>query len=108
MKKLFNILVLFFALSNFSCERNVEEPFNCDTQISYSEDIRPIIDNNCMQCHNGEDNSIPDWSTYEEIFSKADKIQELTLKRIMPKEGSLTNNEIKAIYCWVEQGALQN
>ena len=106
-KSLLIISILLITLF-LSCKNNVEEVYDCAEVISYTQTIRPIIDNNCMECHNGEDNSIPNWTTYQEIKSYASKIQELTFERIMPKEGSLTSNEIETIYCWVEQGALNN
>jgi uncharacterized membrane protein len=109
MKTKFVLLTsLIWGLIIISCENNIEKEFDCFDQISYNQTIKVIIENNCLQCHNGDDNSIPDWRTYQEVSDYADKIQELTLSRVMPKEGSLTNEEIKAIYCWVEQGALNN
>ncbi len=102
------LLMVLSIVLLLSCKNNVEELYNCNDDISYIQTIRPIIDASCMECHNGDDSSIPDWTTYQEIKNYADRIQELTHARIMPEEGSLTDDEIKSIYCWVEQGALNN
>ena len=98
------ILILILAIS---CQNNVEEVVVCVDEISYTQTIRAIIDNNCMQCHDGSDN-LPNFDTYEVLSNNAQKVQELTTNRFMPKEGNLTNAEIEAIFCWVEQGALNN
>lgn len=94
-----------------SCEYNVEEEgiveVPCATDISFSATIRPIIDNNCIQCHNGTVHPF-DFRIFDIVHNNAPTIKELTQARIMPKEGSLTSEEIALIGCWVDNGALNN
>jgi len=93
-----------------SCENNVEEDLqeinDCDTNISFNEIIKPIINNNCLQCHNGS--QFPDLRNYESIRINANKIKEETQTRRMPLGGSLTTTQIEAIACWIDSGALNN
>jgi len=106
---LYTLIVLPLILF-MSCENNVEESLQeikeCDPNISFSTMIKPIIDNNCLQCHNG--NQFPDLRTYESIKINSDKIKEETQTRRMPIGGSLTITQIEAITCWVDGGALNN
>ena len=104
------ILIACQGILFLSCENNIEEELQeikeCDPNISFSKVIKPIIDNNCLQCHNG--NQFPDLRTYESIRINASKIKEETQSRRMPISSSLTTTEIEAIACWVDSGALNN
>lgn len=112
-RQLWTLLLLVTALS--SCEYNVEneEPFvdeNCEITVSYSATIRPLIDGKCMPCHNGDGTEplAPDLTTYDLVESISGVIKIVTQTGVMPKNGSLTDAEIAAIKCWVDQGALNN
>ena len=109
-KKFLPVLIICSVVLLMSCENNVEESFQeveaCDPNISFSTAIKPIIDNNCIQCHNG--NQFPDLRTYESIRVNASKIIEETQTRRMPIGGSLTIAQIEAIACWIDSGALNN
>ncbi|EAR02584.1 c-type cytochrome [Maribacter sp. HTCC2170] len=115
MKKIqlfITITALAFVLS--SCEYNVEnedvviDP--CETEVSYGNVIRPLIDSNCMPCHNGDGNTpfAPDLTNYNSVQGIASLIKDVTQSGRMPKNGSLTEVEKDAIKCWVDQGALNN
>lgn len=113
MKKNTLYLSLLFLLVLFaSCENNVEETMEdlavseCDPTTSFIEQIKPIIDSNCIQCHNGS--QFPDLRTYQSIKDNAAIIKGVTQTRRMPIGGSLTIAEIKAIACWIDNGSLNN
>lgn len=81
-------------------------------EVSYSQDIRPIIDANCQRsgCH-GSMAGIPDWSTYDAIKSKASLIKTRTSEKSMPPPSSgvsLNSDQIQLIADWVDQGAPNN
>ncbi|HET8860851.1 hypothetical protein [Marivirga sp.] len=80
------------------------------TSISFSNDIKPIIATNCAVsgCHNGSES--PNLSKDENIIQNASRIRSRTSNGTMPPAGrqDLTENEIQAIACWVEDGALNN
>ena len=111
--RLASMSILLIGLLLLSCEYNVENDdiqTECDSPVSYNTTIRPLIDSNCMPCHNGNGNEpfAPDLTTYARVAGVAGLIKEVTQSRQMPKEGSLTNAQIAAIKCWVDEGALNN
>lgn len=112
IKKIKQILTIITCITVISCERNVEEEVDlviddqCDPEISFSVSIKPIIDANCIACHGG--NRFPDLRTYEGISTNASRVRTQVVNRTMPQGGSLTNEQIELIRCWIENGALNN
>ena len=103
------LLLLTFA--TISCQNNVLETEEiqerCSEEVSFITTIKPIIDANCIQCHNG--NQFPDLRTYQGINQNAESVKNETSSRRMPLGGgTLTTEEIEAIFCWVENGAQNN
>ena len=76
--------------------------------ISYATSISPIIKKSCAinGCHNGS--QFPDFRVFKNIHDNASKIKEVTANGSMPRNGSLTQTEIKMIACWVDDGAPEN
>ena len=113
MRKIVFVVILGAQLS--SCEYNVESDNlqmvdTCENVVSYADFIRPLIDNNCMPCHNGDGTEpfAPNLTTYTAVESIASLIKDVTQSRRMPKDGTLTEAEIAAIGCWVDDGAQNN
>lgn len=112
-KKAFLLLLLVTSLS--SCLTNVDEeevidpgtPDPCAT-ITYAINIKPIIDNNCIQCHSTNGGQSPNLETYNAVSANATRVKSEVVSKEMPIGGSLTNEEIAAISCWVDNGALNN
>ncbi|GAA4271586.1 cytochrome c [Aquimarina gracilis] len=111
------LLPILIGIVFIACENNVEEDTTspdggsngnepCDTNISFTTSVKPIIDANCIACHNG--NQFPDLRTYQGIFDNAQNVRSQVVSRRMPLNGSLTNEEIELIRCWIENGALNN
>lgn len=91
-------------------------PGDCDVIVSYTLDIKPIIDASCITqigstiaCH---DNWIVSYSGVEYRINEIE--YECLAAKTMPKfpndQGidSLTNDELKALRCWIEQGYPDN
>jgi len=110
--KIKNTLLIMASLIAFtSCEYNVEEETIdevdiCNPTISFVNSIKPIIDNNCVSCHNG--GQFPDLRTFNGISNNAGIVKQQVVSRSMPLGGSLSNDEIELIRCWVENGAINN
>jgi len=97
----------------------VKDANNCtDTQmvtvaevqeVSYADQIRPIIDTNCQlsNCH-GDNISIPSFETYQDVQANASGIKFRTSGGTMPPSGPLPEAEVKLIADWVDQGAPNN
>ena len=108
------LLLLFFAacvnhdLNNLN-DRLDEEPFVCDPEISWSNDILPMMKTSCAiaGCHDGI--SRLDWTDYAEVKRYATTIKQRTKDRSMPFDGPpLPQEQIDLIACWVDLGARDN
>jgi hypothetical protein len=88
------------------CE--VTQPVRIRSGVKFSESIAPIIANSCAinDCHNGS--QFPDFRVFKNIKDNAHNIKELTRDGTMPQDGTLTQNEINLITCWVDDGAPEN
>ena len=77
--------------------------------VSYSNEIRPIIDTNCQisNCH-GAQQGIPSFATYADVQANANNIKFRTSSGSMPPVGPLPDAEVKLISDWVDQGAPNN
>ncbi len=116
MNQLFNIKkiasICFICTLLFSCENNVEEVTSQEQEIttnsvvSFSTNVRPIIDNNCIECHRG--NLFPDLRSLTIIQANSALIQSQVVTRRMPIGGSLSNQQIAEISDWIDNGALNN
>ena len=101
------LLGIFFA----SCTNHIEEmtepddPGNGET-FSFATDVKPIIDANCIQCHNGS--QFPDLRSFSAISANKTSVKGAVSSRRMPLGGSLTNAEINVIVSWIDSGALNN
>jgi len=88
------------------CE--VSQQIRINSGISFAASIAPIIENNCAvsDCHNGS--QFPDFRVLKNVRDNAAQIKALTGDRTMPQEGSLTQQQIDMIACWVDDGAREN
>ena len=84
----------------------VAVPGFCDT-ITYTEDIKPIIDVQCVDCHTKLSTSGYPLDSYELLVAKAKegKIQLRVIdQKNMPQAGPLPQNELDLISCWLNNG----
>jgi hypothetical protein len=90
------------------CESTYSQVVKSTT--SFAADIEPIIANSCavIGCHDGSNSSLPNYNNFSEIEGSAAMIRERTQSGNMPKTGSLTQEEIALIACWVDDGAIDN
>ena len=97
---------LITILDDVDCEFSQE--VQVMSGVSFSNTISPIISNNCVVpgCHSGT--QFPDFRNFDNIQDNAAQIKIRTGSLSMPQIGSLTQNEIDKIACWVEDGALNN
>ena len=84
------------------------QSINVKSGISFSGSILPIIQGSCAinGCHNGS--QFPDFRVFKNIQDNAARIKTQTTSRRMPLDGTLTQSQIDAIACWVDDGAPQN
>lgn len=79
------------------------------TIITYSQHIRPIMENRCFRCHsNNQDaiHSVPNLTTYESAYANRYKILEKVVTREeMPPRIPMFDEERELIKKWVKSGA---
>jgi hypothetical protein len=90
-----------------ACE--VQQTVNLQSGISFSASVAGIIQSNCAisGCH-VSGSQPPNLSTLTNIQSNAARIKSRTGNRSMPLGRTLTQSQINAIACWVDDGALNN
>lgn len=78
------------------------------SDTSWSSDILPIVETSCAKsgCHNGV--SRPDLRIYSNAKKFAAQMKSETKSKNMPREGTISQNQIDLIGCWVDDGALEN
>ena len=106
LRKVFFLFVITFSLA--SCLTNVDEEVELDPcdEITFTMNVKPIIDNNCVSCHNG--GLFPNLSTYNSISANAAIVKDAVVTKYMPQGSPLSDADIQAISCWVDAGAPNN
>ena len=114
--------IILFIIFFYSCDQENTPDDLCEN-ISFSNDVSPIIYNNCVSCHSygqtaessGIFGSLGGQSVYYNgVFSKKDIIISLITSTdpnsvMPPTVGSqLNSNQIEIIQCWIKEGALDN
>ena len=92
--------------------------FSQNNSITFTEDISPIIYNNCTECHRPGESGPMSFTSYAEVAAMAEMIKEVTETGYMPPwppdqnytphslldERFLTDEEKELIAQWVDQG----
>lgn len=96
------------------------DEFSCSSldEVSFDADVQPVIDTKCAivgdgGCHNGGNGPSLDWRVFENFRDHATAVKDRITRPAgtsghMPKVGSLTDDQIRTLVCWVEQGAQDN
>jgi hypothetical protein len=115
---LFTVGLIAFSscsIALFSCTREKVTPVaaQCNDTISFSNDVMPIIQANCINCHDqGNASGGFDFSSYTSISANANAIlnsMKANGYQLMPIGGpALPDATIQKVKCWIEQGKLDN
>ena len=83
---------------------------NVSSNTSYASDVQPIIMNSCsvIGCHDGSRPARANFTNFSEVQANASMIKSRTQSGNMPRNGSLTAQQIAIIACWVDDGAKDN
>src|SRR5688500_117056 len=109
-------IILLIIVSAACVDHNLSSSFivECDnaTAVSYANVVATVVQSKCTMCHNSS-TGLPDFSVLENLQERGAEIQRritlpLTDPEKMPRSGSITQEEREAIYCWIQQGALNN
>lgn len=99
-----------------SCVSHDFPEYVCNDNYTFAGDVQPIIETKCAisGCHNGDMGGDVDWTNFEKFQERAASglIKLRVTHRIMPPSdspaGPLTQEQINAIACWADAGALNN
>lgn len=107
----------FDNLSNGSHIITVRDGNNCEiigegnvaSGISFSAQVSNIISTYCAVsgCHVAGEQQ-PNFSVFANLQANAAEVKSRTQSRNMPRGSTLTDEQIAAIACWVDDGALDN
>ena len=105
------ILAVIAFVSFVSCKKT-EVPVCDGSSPTYDDDIKVIIDNNWILCHDAGSGD-GDYTTYvafSEHRSSGEFESSVLIKQNMPQSSSniLTEVQLSKIQCWVENGYPEN
>lgn len=115
------IFISFISLSLSSCNHKTD--LTAAPTISFKDDIQAIISGNCAMngCHGTDKDSEFSLTTYNTVMkeggvkagnAKGSRLYQTLLvnfgEKKMPPKGPLTDLQIKKVFIWIEQGALNN
>lgn len=111
--------ILIFAVTFLcfgACVSHDLPDYTCTDTYSFSADIKPIIQTRCAisGCHNGDMGPNLNWNDFAQFHKRVESglVKYRVTHRIMPPSyspaGPLMQEQINAISCWADQGALNN
>lgn len=117
MKKLALYLLTGSAISlSVSCSKDkaptmVFDP-TCSDTTSFSEDVMPIIIDNCLSCHDNGNSTGYTFTSHSSISDEAEHMLGAMRNegfQLMPQGGpALPDSLIKTFACWIQNGKLNN
>ncbi|HTL80608.1 MAG TPA: hypothetical protein VL651_02825 [Bacteroidia bacterium] len=114
-KILFGVLLLATIIAiPFSCVTHKKAATDAcvGVEASYSKDIAPIVQSNCMPCHKAG-SSKGDWTTYNglnEVAASGELKEHVFTKKDMPPadKPQLNDSQLVKLKCWIMNGHLNN
>lgn len=109
MKSIRFFLIISFVYSIISCGSSTYEDIAAKPEnITYSNAVKPIIDNNCISCHGDLGNQFPKLDTYTQVKDATEtgdvlcRIDDQSCGSVMPQGGRMTQTNINIIKKWAE------
>ena len=113
MKKINHSLIFLFVLSTvvlISCKKSIyDKNLQCDNTISFSNQILPLVENNCTVCHSAGEAGYT-LTNHSNISANADDMLSSMkgIMKLMPQDGALPDSLIQQFECWMKQGKPNN
>lgn len=114
-KKFIVIIIAIYTSILFSCDKDkvaYTVPPNCPDTVSFTNEVLPIIQNNCSGCHSAGNGTAYTLTNHGNIAASADAIigsMKGNGYQLMPKGGpALPDSLIQKVECWIFQGKLNN
>jgi hypothetical protein len=106
------IVVLIAGLIGFSCETQTYDEISGEevANPTYTTNVKPIIENNCLSCHSLAGGEIPTMETYSQVRDAAEngnmicRIDDQSCGAVMPQSGRMPQTRINTIKKWTANG----
>lgn len=109
MKNLKIVIALVFGSIIASCQSNTySEVGEVVTNPTYVKNVAPIVNSNCISCHNG--NQYPNLSNYDNVKEATlngdviCRIDTQSCGNVMPQTGRMPQNTIDIVKLWAVNG----
>lgn len=97
------LAALLLSATVIGCKKT--QKVTCDGSApTYNSYVKSIVDSKCVSCHGS-------YSTYTRLSSITSNGQfekEVLINQTMPEGGSLSQDELNKLQCWVENGFPEN
>jgi len=102
--------LLAVTLAWQGCEKDTPKGPDCNisnADLSYSRNIKGIIDQYCVNCHapgSGAIGAVGDYRTYEGIKPFIDNgkvLKTVVLDKTMPQGGGMSQSQRDSVNCWI-------
>ena len=105
------ILILITCNVGSSCETSTYDEISGEVaNPTYTANIKPIIDNNCLTCHSATAGQYPTMETYVQARDAAEignmicRIDDQSCGSVMPQSGRMPQTNINTIKKWAANG----
>ncbi|PPL03578.1 hypothetical protein [Parapedobacter indicus] len=78
--------------------------------VTYKNFVGGLFESRCAKCHAGSGPGTVKWvfSGYESVRDNLSRINDMVIvRKLMPQDGSLTNNQLTLLKAWIEKDAPQ-
>ncbi len=103
-KATYFLAALLTTITVISCKKN-DTKITCDgSNPTYTSYVKNLVDNNCVSCHS----NFATYSGLSTVTTNGKFEQKVLIEQSMPKNGSLSTEELKKLQCWVDNGFPEN
>ena len=113
VKIIFILMITFYV--GFSCDSSTYNEISGDiANPTYTSNVKPIIENNCLSCHSAAGAQYPTMETYLQVREATEKgevicridDQSCGAVAVMPQSGRMPQATINTIKKWAANGYL--
>jgi hypothetical protein len=108
---LISTIIVSCSKSSPTASNPMNSSLDCSVPKTFAANAAPVFQAKCALsgCHGaGSSNGPGELTTYQKIFNARNDIRIAVVTRLMPQGGSLTDEQLNSIVCWIDSGAPNN